>query len=284
MLNEIIVNHFANNQKLSLEHRDSLYPVFASCEVEPSKKYYFKKVVGKCLRAAYLDCIGYGTSDKEVGNLGRKISQKLGDASERAVLNLLSDANVLIDKNIKFKIEDLFISGKLDGIVNLFNKEYGLEIKSLSSNQFTINQIFGSPWNSNPSPKIDHVLQVIPYLYAFRDRLDKFILYYIRRDNGDVKEFMVEFAAFENDMIIVIDGIPNYDITLNKVIGRFKALKTFIDSNVIPPPDFIAEYSKKDIEFLKVNGCLSQKRYDLLSSIGGCDFECTNCSYRALCK
>lgn len=279
MINEILETHFINKKRLPIEHKDSLYATFASCDRVIDIENNIRKHQGYCHRAAYYSCIGIGEKSRK---LSHSLSSKLGDSTENLLLWIFKDIGILYDKSIKFKIEECNVSGRLDAILIIDDVKYGLEIKSLSSNSWTIGQIFGTKWNK-PKPKLEHLMQCIVYLYAFINEIDTFKLLYIRRDNGDTKEFTIQLVLIDNMLYPLVDDEIYYDINCNNIIDKFKILNKYIEDDKLPPRSYSIEYTEKEAKLLFDIKYLSKNMYlKFLESKFG-DFECMNCSYRDLC-
>lgn len=279
MIIPIFKNFFLNHKRLAIEHKDSIYAIYASCDKLLNKDGSLYKHQGYCHRAAYYSCIGIGEKDRK---LGHSLSSKLGDSVENMLLWMLKEENVLYDKAVKFKIEEYNVSGKLDAILLIDNEKVGLEIKSLSSSQWTINKIFGNKWET-AFPKLEHLLQCIVYLYAFKDELSTFRLFYIRRDNCDTKEFKIELALIDEILYPVIDGVIYYNINCNNILEKFKILNNYILNDELPPRSFSIEYTEQEVKELFAAKFISKYMYEKYNDCKFGDYECSNCSYKDLC-
>lgn len=279
MIIQEVEAYFANRKRLSIEHRDSIYVTNVSCDKIIDKESGFTKVCGTCTRAAYYSCIGAGE-----GGVGRNrdMARKLGDFTEYMLLKILEDNKTLVEKAVKFTIDDYRISGKLDAIITVDDAQAGLEIKSLSANEWTINSIFGSRWNK-PAPKIEHLLQCMVYLYAYRGTIDTFYLVYIRRDNGDLKEFKLELVLVDGVLYPSIDGNVYYDVNCNNILDRARKLKNYIDTDIVPPRDYSIVYRKDYLDKLLRHNIVFKKRYDKFFDEPFGDIECMGCGYKDLC-
>lgn len=270
---------YSNDKFLSFEQepRTSSYVTNASCFVQFENG--LKKTLGSCTRASYYSAIGFKDADVESN---RMFSRKLGDYTEYMLLSMMDKSGILIDKGVKFTIEETSTNGKLDAIVEIDGEKRGVEIKSLSSSKYTISKIFGSQWNS-PYPKIDHLLQCTVYMFAYINELKKFNLIYIRRDNGDTKEFELELAAINGDLYPVVDGQIDYNISCNSIIDKFLYLKKCLENNIVPDRDYYFVYTDEYAETLYKNKFLSKTMYNKFLDNKFGDFECTTCSFRDMC-
>lgn len=277
MIDEILDKYFIENKRLGIEHRDKLFVTQASCNKLIAKG--LTKLHGCCPRVAYYSCIGL--SEKEVKK-ERSIARRLGDYTEMMLLNIFKNAGVLEDKAVKFIVEDINLSGKLDAIVKIDDERIGVEIKSLSSNKWINNHIFGSQWNK-PTVKIEHLIQCMVYLYAYIGDINKFYLVYLRRDNGEYKEFLIELALVDNKLYPAIDGVVDYTLNCNDIIDNFKELKKCIDSDTVPKRGYMHLYSKEYAKLLYESKYMTKYMYEKYQESPFGDMECSNCGYKDIC-
>jgi CRISPR/Cas system-associated exonuclease Cas4 (RecB family) len=279
MIEKQIEAYSLNNKRIDSEHLDSYYAVYASCNKIINQQNGHTKVHGFCQRCAYYSCIGL--SEKQTGP-SRSIARKLGDYTEYMLLSILDKTGALTEKGVKFTLEEYKVNGKLDGIVKIDDIESGIEIKSISSSKWTIGNIFGTQYNK-PKPKIEHVMQCIIYLLAFFGRLNNFYLIYIRRDNGDIKEFDISLALIDGVLYPAVDGVVWYDINCNDILDRFKLLDGYVQSNVVPPRSFSFVYTNAYAKQLFEDGFLSKYMYNKYLEEPFGDIECSSCGYKDLC-
>lgn len=278
MIETLLSDYFNKNKKLSLEHKERFYPTQASVFADYGQ---YKKLHGKCMRAAYYSCMGIPEIEEE-----RKISgltiMKLGDYIEKMIVDMLSDVGALVESGTKFEIKDYNVFGKLDAIIKVEDEEVGLEVKSIGSNKYAVNSIFGSPWNE-PYPKWPHLLQTLVYCYAFRERINKFIILYIRRDTGETKEFTISIIVEKDIIYPVIDGKIDKRYTLSDLLNRYSELQKYLEKSSVPPRDFIKIYPKNIIpQYVKL-GILSKKQGENYKTAAFGDRECSWCGYTLLC-
>lgn len=279
MITNLLKEQLEDSQSEKRVHEDRFYPSQSSSIVNKGK---YKKVEGKCLRAAYYHCLGM--PDEDEFSTRRELIFKIGDYTEKMILDILDKKGVLVDKNVKFDIEKYNIYGALDGIIlDKGGNKVGLEIKSIGSNKWTANQIFGSRWNT-PFPKWQNLFQTLIYCYAFKDEISKFILFYIRRDTCETKEFEISIIPKGKEIYPVIDGKIYEDFSVTGILKRYKALKSYVEKKEVPPREFQITYPKNKISTYRKLGIISKTRAEkyLLSPLG--DIECEFCSYLNQCK
>jgi hypothetical protein len=279
MIQELLEDLFKKTSKPQKEHKDRFYPTQSSVSV--SHKSY-KKVEGKCLRAAYYNCIAADSED--TFSLNKEIIFELGDYVEKMVLDKLDRKGVLVSRDTKFEISTYKISGKLDAIILDSNgKKVGVEIKSIGgNNKYATNAIYGSQWNL-PEPKWQNLFQTLVYCYAFRDEIDRFILFYIRRDTGEIKEFEISILPKKGKLYPVIDGKIEERYTVNDILDRYTILNRYIEKKETPPREFQHTYKKELIDTYVKFGIMSKYQADKYKEIPFGDFECRFCSYSKRC-
>lgn len=277
MINEILDGYFVNHARLPLEHKNRLYPTQASAYI--NKKTH-KKLEGKCLRAAYYSC--QGLPEQCNLTIENRLMSKSGDYLEKMILDTIKSEKVLVESGAKFSIEKYNIYGKLDGIVLVNDKEVGIEIKTVSSSKWITNQVWGSPWNK-PYPKWQHLFQTLIYAYAFQERLQEFILFYIRRDTCEIKEFRISIIADGNVIYPVIDGIVDRRFSVTEILERYALLSRYVEKSETPPREYVKIYSIEQIPLLLKLGIISKKQSESYHSNPFGDQECKMCGYADLC-
>lgn len=277
MVIEQILNNRFSAQRDPFEHQDRLYPTYSSVYVDYGK---YKKLQGKCMRASYYSCNGF--AEESNANIDLSLQQLEGEYIEKLILDVLHRQSVLIDSATKFEIPKYNIYGKLDGIIQDKKDIVGLEIKSIGSNKYTINDIWGSSWNS-PAPRWQNLLQTLIYCYAFRGIIPYFILFYIRRDNGQRKEFKISIEPIKGKIYPVIDGIIDYRYTINDILIRYSTLRAYIIAKIVPPMEYQKVYPKDVIQSYYKLGIISKVKYEKYNEEPCGDFECMYCSFRKRC-
>ena len=277
MIAELLKEHFEIVKKDAFEHTDRLYPSHSSAYVDHTT---YKRLEGRCLRSAYYSCTGV-QEDIEL-TVQKNLLFKIGDYTELMILDLLERKGILKDKGVKFEIPKYKIAGKLDGIIELNGKLVGLEIKSIGSNKYSNSQIFGSPWNP-PTPKWQNLFQTLIYCYAFRATIDEFILFYIRRDTCEIKEFKVSICPEGDKIYPVINGQIDRRYNMNDILLRYKVLIEFLEKKELPPREFMKIYPAKEIAIYKKLGIISQRQLELYKIEPFGDYECKFCGYSKLC-
>lgn len=136
-----------------------------------------------------------------------------GEHLHRNIFNILYRLKIGVTTEIPIPAQEI-ISGRADAIICLNNENYVLDIKSINSMVF----------KNLTSPKEENIYQLQLYLHYFN--IKKGILFYIDKDQQEIKEFMV-----------------NYDPKLaESLLKGFQNLKTKVESNTVP--DQLPDYPK----------------------------------------
>lgn len=272
-----ILGHFTN-QRPSHEHKDRLYPTHSSAYITYPK---YKKLQGKCLRAAYYSCMGY--QEEVEMNTDRKLVAKLGEYTEEMLLDIFRGQDILVDSAVRFETDKPHISGKLDAIILENEKEVGVEIKSIGgNNKYVIDSIWGNGGMSG-YPKWQNLFQTLVYCYAFRERLSHFYIVYIRRDTCERKFFKVSIEPIKGKVYPVVDGKVDWRLTLDEILERYSMLHKYLDSDKLPPAEYIKTYNKEDVPKFAAAGILSARQAASYNQNPFGDFECRYCGYRSRC-
>jgi len=280
MIKEIIDAHFKDTKRPPIEHKDRLYPTSASTFINHSK---YKKLEGKCLRASYYSCKGI-PEDIELST-DRNLAMKIGEYTENMVLDILKRQGRLIDDGVKFELPKYHVYGKLDAIVTDENgKHCGLEIKSVGSNRYTVGKVWGSQYNPNPYPKWQNLFQTLMYCYAFRGKLDSFILLYIRRDTCEIKEFNISITVVDGKMYPVIDGRVDTRFSINEMLERYQILTAHLEKDIPPQREYVDIYPRADVPKYEKVGLLSKRQVENYIKEPFGDMECKWCGYKKICS
>jgi CRISPR/Cas system-associated exonuclease Cas4 (RecB family) len=126
---------------------------------------------------------------------------------------------IVVSSEINIPAQEI-ISGRADAIISLNNQLYVLDIKSINSMVF----------KNLTTPREENIYQLQLYLHYFN--IKKGILFYIDKDQQDIKEFLIEY----NPRLV------------QSLLNNFKNIKEKIDSNIVPcripgwPDDWQCQY------------------------------------------
>jgi hypothetical protein len=279
MVKELLESQLIETNRSGHEHKDRMYPTQSSALIDYKK---YKRVQGKCLRAAYYSCLGC-TEDSD-WNTGQQLTAKLGDYTEKMLLDLLKDKGILKDSQVRFEIAKYNISGKIDAIIEYNGRPVGLEIKSIGgNNKWVTNMIYGSPWGA-AYPKWQNLFQTLVYAYAMKETIEEFILMYIRRDTCEIKEFVVSVIPDGDILYPVVDGIVDKRFTVTNILDRYSLLYDYILSESPPPKDFTDIYPRELLPLYYKLGIITKKQLEDYDRSPFGDFECRYCGYKIVCS
>ena len=263
---------------------------------EASVQYYDNHgdliTVGGCLRASYFRVVG---GFERIGNSAyTEWIFKMGKAVEEILVQQAKEAGIWVDNNIKFYDEEYNISGEIDCLIaeppDATIVPY--EIKSFYG-YYAAREIFGNK-SISPQPKLNQLVQLLIYLWKFRNQFPYGRMAYFARDDIKRKTFKVSIHQEGELMHPVIDGKIWKSFTVNDILGRYKQLQDYIDNKEVPSKDYELQYPEskiRDFRPKKLGGKdkISKTKYEAWEKgklkpweyIG--DFQCRMCAYRKIC-
>lgn len=155
------------------------------------------------------------------------LKMKLGTAAHDMLQKMFFEMGIWIEgedfkKNSYLGVNFIY---RIDGMLEINNIKYLIEIKSVYANGF---------YAIENEPEKDHVLQLLAYM--FFENIDKAILLYIGRDNGRMIEYNLELKNI-SFLINNIDKTEFIEI-FDNYIEKLCLLKQNIIDNNIPDRDF----------------------------------------------
>ncbi len=192
MLKELIDKFYLEQQK----HREQYH--------------FYITDAGKCPRAIFFKFKNAPRQKMDARIL--RIFER-GEHMHRNIFNILYRLRIGVTTEIPIPAQEI-ISGRADAILCINNENYVLDIKSMNSMVFRNLQ----------QPKTENIYQIQLYLHYFN--IKKGILFYIDKDQQNIKEFLV-----------------NYDEKLvQSLLDGFTKLKKKIEINTIP--ETLSDYPK----------------------------------------
>ncbi len=195
---------------------------------EREKEYFYVTDAGKCPRSVYFNFKKVPKKNPEPRIL--RIFEN-GDYTHTRITNIFKNLGIVSAEEIRMPAQETAsgkaISGRVDCIVNINDKPYIIEIKSIASYKFT----------KLKEPEPEHMKQVQLYMHSFKnpegDILyeDSFVLYE-NKDKQDLKEFEVKYDPF----------------LVQEILKDFDVLDQHIINDVVPP-------IPKGIEFWRCKYC-----------------------------
>jgi hypothetical protein len=241
--------------------RFTLYPSQASIKIND-------KVYGGCNRRSFFEWLGY-KRDIDIepnGVLAAEMGNWFHDGIEGLIRTRSFGAGItILSAEQSFYHKDLDISGRTDLLIldNYTDSIHGIEIKSVGE------------WSGKRAlaqPKIEHTLQSVVYLYIHNESAKKnnmrpveswIVLYVSRDENWDLKKNvhgsplrqMWQYTITLKDGAVQIQDqagsvTPYPDITVDKILERYKELKEKVDKGELPDRDYDAQYSEEYITAL----------------------------------
>ena len=267
-----------------------LHPSAAS--VKFFDEYGYEVVEGGCLRASYFRIVG--GFERIAKSAYNQWIFKMGDAVEELIRQQAKEAGCWVDNSIRFYNKEYNISGELDLLIaeppDATIVIY--EIKSFYG-YHAGKELFGNK-STKAMPKINNMLQLLTYLWAFRNQFPYGRLVYFARDDIRRKTFKIAIQDQGDLMYPTVDGEVFKLFTVNDILARFKELQGYVDRQEVPPKDYELQYPEKKIFDLRPKKCggkgkISQDKYDKYQKgklqpwehVG--DWMCKVCDYRKIC-
>lgn len=267
--------------------RDSRHFFPSEASVQFYNQYGEKITEGGCLRASYFRVTG---GFEKIGNSAySEYIFEMGKAVEKILIQKWKEMGIWVDSNVKFYDKDFNVSGELDVILAEppNGTLYIAEVKS-AYGYYAEREIFGNK-SRTPYPKMGQLLQLLVYLYAFRDQFPYGRMVYFFRDSVKRRTFKVELHPEGNSLYPKIEGVINRAFTVNDVVNRYKELQGYIERQEVPPKDYELQYTDDKIVRLANSGDIGKTKYQAWQKgklkdyeyVG--DWNCRYCSYRKEC-
>lgn len=270
--------------RVSFPNSGFFYPSEAS--VTWTDSFGEERVAGTCLRAAYLRL-----TSKAIPIQTTPYAEwifALGKQVENILVEQWKQMGIWVGNSLKFYDQIRKISGELDVIIqDPTTKEFiCCEIKSFYGYQAT-RDLIGNK-KVSPSPKTSQLLQTLIYADQCKNIISYCKMIYYARDSAARTQFDIRLIKNENGTHSPsVNGIIDPRFTLEDIYSRFKLLEHYIQTDILPPPDYEAEFSPEKVEKRKKLGEVSKTAYEnwqknpSKSPIG--DWQCSYCSFRKFC-
>lgn len=184
--------------------------------------HFYITDAGKCSRSVFFK---FKNAPREKMNARILRIYERGEYMHRNIFNILYRLKIGVTTEISIPAQEI-ISGRADAIVCLNNENYVLDIKSMNSMVF----------RNLTEPKPENIYQLQLYLHFFN--IKKGILFYIDKDQQEIREFLI-----------------NYDSKLaDSLLKGFADLKRKVESNIIPNqlPDYPQNWQCSYCQFREV--------------------------------
>lgn len=244
-------------------------------------------VHGGCLRASYFRLSGEFEGSPYDARTHWIFKQ--GDSVETMLVEQWKEMGVWVDNSVKFVDTENNISGELDAILAEppTGQLYGVEVKSFYGYQAET-QLFGNR-KIKAFPKWSQLLQTLVYLNHFEDRLPFFRMVYFARDSVKRRTFKIEFEHDGAVKYPKVEGEVVRSFSMDDVLARYRQLRTHVESNTVPPPDYELQYSATKIQDYHGKGKISDSKFNKWQSgklkrhehVG--DWQCSYCRFKEVC-
>jgi hypothetical protein len=152
----------------------------------------------------------------------------------------------------------------------------------------TEREIFGNK-KIKGAPKLSQMIQLLVYLWKFRDQFPYGRMAYFFRDTTKRKTFKISLLEQGELIYPVVDGEVYRHFTVNDILKRYKQLDSYIKRQEVPPGDYELQYSPAKIEDFFKKGKVGKTKYEAWKKdklkpweyIG--DWKCAWCGYRREC-
>lgn len=249
----------------------------SSASIELIDAHGQKKVVGACLRQQYYRLKGF-IPDEGGRNIDWNLSAMLGEKAHELLAQLIdlhgfSMGLQRLATEHSFVVQGKGIGGRTDLILWDYNSNepIGVEIKSIG--EFKAKKAMEQPID-------EHLLQSVIYLDHYaktipKDQIGikKWYLWYISRTENwslKAKDHNSPFTMLWDYCITLEDGVPivhgsnfNQKLTqysIENIYKRFDQLRTYLDTNQVPPRDYEERYSEEKLTHLYKTSQIPTKR------------------------
>lgn len=248
MVKEYIYNYFNDLKKIEHKEKITFSP---SSFFECKRKLFYKH---------------FGEAHSNPIDKHSQLKMELGNTTHLMIQDILKKQGIYKSgeelKNTTY--EGLEFNYKIDGLLEINNNKYLLEIKT----------IYGAGFNSiQKQPKEEHIFQIIAYMKF--EGLNKAVLLYIGRDNGHMIEYKIKI---ENETLYIGQNQFNKYNYLEKFDDKVNELKTLhylITIGDIPVKDYkiVMKNTNEEISYDFIH---NKEHYKS-------DWQCAYCTYKTKC-
>lgn len=281
-----------------------------SKEVEPiiiNGEKVYGRIIGKYSAS---DAMGYLISDDKVEYIGacrrrlwyqyknvepsdvlpakhvrrRQFGKLVEEQEYEYIKKVYPDA--ITDIKMSYTIKDFVISGRTDIMIPSLKRI--IEIKTITG-YYKRNMI----WGAIPKPYYPHVIQVMHYLWGFKDEgYDNAELYYIDMETGETKSFIItldiitfnEKKGLKRRIVPVINDFPFSSLTLQSAWYAIDEFHNMLKNNSRPARDYDPLYTEESVDKMDISDSKKKKYIKRLKR--GEEFGdkfCDYCPFKSLC-
>lgn len=282
---KLLDEHLSRDSVLtSFRNRTNHYPSQASVKYMHSG-YGEEVIKGACVRAMYYRCTGEIQKPFETKTF---YTFACGNIFEDYLTEKIKETGTYLDNSVKFFNNDIRLSGEIDVLVrDPDTKELVIVEVKTSAGYYSIKEIAGNK-STQGKPKPAHLLQLLLYLWEFRDQVSKGILFYFDLEKKGRYQFVVRLHKEGGKHYFSIDDKLYKSFAVEDIHDRYREAQGYIDRKELPPADFKKEYTDADVELYYARGELSKTRYENYKrnpeKNPACDWNCSYCGFLDKCK
>lgn len=282
---EFLDNHMTRLRFKPETSTDHYYPSEASVQFYDSHGDLTTE--GGCLRASYFRVVG--GFEKVANSAYSEWIFKMGKLVEEEIVLQAKEAGIWVDNNIRFYDKEYNISGEIDLLIA--EPPNGvivpMELKTCYG-YFSERDIFGNT-KVKGAPKINQMVQLLVYLWKFRDQFPYGRMAYFFRDSTKRKTFKISLLEQGELIYPVVDGEVWKHFTVNDILKRYKQLDDYVKRQEVPPADYELQHSAAKIEDFFKKGKVAKTKYEAWKKgklkpweyIG--NWNCKFCGWRKNC-
>lgn len=273
---------------------------------------------GKCARALYFDLSGMRNPIDDV-----KANWKFafGDKFEEIFIEMMKRAGVFHSDHIRIAYpfgpnNEYQISGEMDVVAEHEGELSIVELKSIrgyTQMRKCIHGYSSAPqykhgYTKDPmeaAPKIEHLIQVMPYQYYGQYilpeekgiKINQSRICYLSADNMEHSEFMLTLEERGGQNIPVLYRVEQeyssfdtreiemYPFSIENIFQRFVYVAESMKNKVVPACDYSYDYSDEEIQERLDRGVISTNKAKKIKAgkEDGMDWQCAYCQYRDIC-
>jgi len=276
----LLANYITNPPIIERESSDSNYP--SSLSIKYINSYGETEIIGGCNRHNFYRRRGDTKTDK--GELNNILVMDAGKAIEEIIVDYFKRMGIWRGNNVKFYDRFYNVAGEVDVFIELNNELVMVELKTGYGEYFD-KEVLGISYSKKITagyPKIEHLIQVAPYLEKYRAIIKKLHLIYFNRGSFLYSnEFII---TLQND-VIYVDNKPSI-VSLRLIRERILELEDTIEEGKLPHRDYELKYDKEKAEKFVATKRRTEYWYNnkWKKSKGICgDWNCFYCDYKSKC-
>lgn len=281
---KLIDDHMGKGSPLtSYRNRTNHYPSQASVKYWHSG-YEEEVVKGACLRAMYYRCTG---AEPEPFNTRTYYIFACGNIVEDYFIEQLKQMGLWRGNSLRLYNTDIKLSGEIDILVeDPESKELVIVECKSTAGYYSWKEIAGNK-STKGKAKPAHLLQLMLYLYEFRDQVKKGVLFYFNLENKERAQYIVELVEEGGRHYPKIDGVLFKTFAVEDIHDRYRLAQDYVDKKQLPPCDFIKVCTPEQVEIWQARGEVAKTKYANYKRnpekypIGA--WECAYCNFRKHC-